>query len=233
MGITRLVLIASSMTFSVWTLGRAVPPIDTLSVVGVAIGADGKRVSGAEVKLVAQASGAGELAHDRTSAMGVFNLYATNIGGAIGDLYVVYAKSDFDVKPLEVRISQADSNGWIDLRPGDLVFKGLPAEALLSTDDAADQIASTMKTQAVLLNAGLIDQKTFDATVESRSALIRARIRAPEPTATTATTDRALTTATAEKMKDFKIAVDPAKIAILSGRAGTAGRAGAAAAGGS
>ena len=215
----RTTMIASSVMFSVWTLGNPPVRIDTLSVVGVAIAADGSRVSGVDIKLVAQAGGAGELASDRTSANGVFNLYVTNIGGAIGDLYVVYPKQDFDVKPLEVRVSQTGNQGWIDLRPGDLVFKALPAAAQLSTEDAAEHIASTIKTQTILLNAGLIDQKAFDANIQRRSAMIREKVRDPK----VLTGDKpALGAATEAQMKDFKLKVDPAKIAIASGRAGAA-----------
>lgn len=212
---TRALLIGVGIALSLWSLGGPAVSIDTISVVGVAIGADGRRVPGAEVKLVAQASGVGELAKDRTSSAGVFNLFVTNIGGPVGDLFVVYSGRDFDVQPLEVAVGQPGAHGWIDLRPGDLVFKALPPSPQLSTDAAADHLSATLKTQTVLLNAGLIDQKTFDTNVQLRGAQIRDKT-------TSASTSATLSAATEAKMKNFKL-LDPGKIAAMAGRASAGG----------
>src|SRR4051812_10830466 len=79
---------------------------ETLVVVGVMIDAKGDRVAGAPVRLCATETKLGApLAEDRTSSRGVFTLYRTNVGGDLGELYVVYAGDDGKAEPVKVTLS--------------------------------------------------------------------------------------------------------------------------------
>lgn len=195
-------------------LAAAPTSTNTLSVVGVAVNkGSGQRMAGVTVKLVATARAIGVLAEDRTSAQGVFNLYATNIAGAIGDLYVIYDGSDAAVSPLKVSIGQA-RNGFIDVRPGDLVFLPLPATATLNSDEAAERLAAVLQTQAVLSNAGVIDQAKSDEITKARAIEIRSRVSTATPAGF-----EAIKVRTNEKLSDFDLKVDPSKaMAVMVGR---------------
>lgn len=170
MMIGRLFCIASMLFAATVASG------DTLSVVGVAVRKqDGQRVAGALVKLVAASASIGVLAQDRTSDRGVFNLYCTNLAGDIGDLYVVYDGPDA-ATPLRVTVGVGGRNGYIDIRTGDLVVLTSSETAMLSEDDAAEQLSAVIKTQAVLAHAGLITKEKADQVVAARSAALRPHI---------------------------------------------------------
>jgi len=172
-------------------------------VVGVAVGkADGKRMAGVTVRLVASSAAVGVLAEDRTSAQGVFNLFVRNIAGAIGDLYVVYDGTDASVTPLRVSVGPS-RDGVFDVRPGDLHFLALTANTSLSAEEASEHLAAVLQTQAVLVSAGVLDRAKSDQVVSARSEDIRRRVPSLSPA-----NARVIENRTSERLKDFKLPID-------------------------
>lgn len=204
-----LILLACSV------LTAAPVAADTLMVVGVAVSkVDGRRMAGVTVRLVATSAAVGVLAEDRTSAQGVFNLYVRNIAGAIGDLYVVYDGPDASVTPLRVSVGPS-RDGIFDVRPGDLQFLALAAQASLTADDASEHLAAVLQTHAVLVNAGVLDRAKSDQVVSQRSEDIRRRVPSLSPT-----NARIIENRTSERLKDFKLPIDASKAMAVIKRSG-------------
>lgn len=133
---------------------------------------------GALVRLYATSNTIGEpLAEDRTSERGIFTLYRTNIGGDIGDLFVVYqGEPDKVASPLKV-VLHAAGQGVRQSRTSDLIILQIPQNATLTTDEAAERITAITQTEAVLVEAGVSDEARSKAVVSTRVTDLMTRVR--------------------------------------------------------
>jgi len=125
------------------------------------------------------------LAEDRTSDRGVFSLYRTNIGGDIGDLYVVYMGDGGKAEPLKVVLGNA-KDGRVEVRTNDLVVLIVPMNASVTQPEAVAYIAAVTNTEGVLTKAGAKSQAAADAAVRQQTATVLARAGLTDPAATAA-----------------------------------------------
>ena len=155
-------------------------------VVGVAVNSKGERVTGGLVRLYATQTKLGApLAEDRTSDRGVFSLYRTNIGGDIGDLYVVYMGDGGKAEPLKVVLGTA-KDGRVEVRTNDLIVLVVPANASVTQPEAVAYIAAVTNTEGILTKAGAKSQADADAAVRQQTATVLAQARLTDPGKTAA-----------------------------------------------
>jgi hypothetical protein len=162
---------------------------ETLVVVGVMIDAKGDRVAGAPVRLCATETKIGApLAEDRTSSRGVFTLYRNNIGGDLGELYVVYAGDDGKAEPVKVTLSPV-MDGRREARTSDLVVLTVPVATAVAKPDALAYLAASTNTETVLVKAGIKTQAAADALIKQQTETVLARASLTGTEATAAAED--------------------------------------------
>ena len=115
-------------------------------------------------------------------------MYRNNIGGDVGELYVVYAGDDGKAEPVKVTLSPV-MDGRREARTSDLVVLTVPVATAVAKPDALAYLAASTNTETVLVKAGIKTQAAADALIKQQTETVLARASLTGTEATAAAKD--------------------------------------------